>query len=87
MLSKKEHKESSPPSPSVPESDPIYRVRTYDANTGGYSAQEGIAEYVTGFRGLLNAVRELRSWGYPANRNAFDSDPAVLIERVSPEAE
>ncbi len=69
------------------ESPREYRVRTWDVETNEYSAQEGIAEYVRGFAGLLSAVRELKANGYPCDRTKHGgSDPSVLIERIDEEA-
>jgi len=64
--------------------EPQYRARTWDTEREEFTAQDGIPEYVSGFRGLLGAVRLLRENGYPANRDRYGSDPSVLIERLPP---
>ncbi len=71
----------TPNTPSA-SADPQYRVRTYDVNLGEYTKQDGVPEIVTGTRGLIGAIRLLRSLGYPCDRTADGSDPSVLIERV-----
>lgn len=72
-------------SPESPEA--TYRVLTWDPNSEEYTPQDGIPELVTGFRGLLMAVRLLKKAGYEAYRTHCDSDSSVLIERVSPDCE
>ena len=64
-----------------------YSIRTWDGEANAYTKQAGVPEIVTGmFPGLRDAIRALRLIGYPCNRSQYDSDPAGLIERVSPEA-
>lgn len=73
-------------SKETPSAERTYRVVTYDATLGEYTKQDGVPEIVTGIRGLISAVRLLRGMGYPADRNAHGSDPAVLIERIDSSA-
>ncbi len=60
-----------------------YSILTWDTNLEKYTPQDGVPELVTGFRGLIAAIRLLREAGYSADRNHCSSDPAVLIEKVS----
>lgn len=62
-----------------------YRIRTWDQDRECYTPQIGLPEYVDGFAGLRNAIRELRRMLYTAHRtgnsrDGHDSDSYVLIE-------
>ena len=70
---------------------PTYNVRTWDAELGEYTPQEGMRNPCLGvdILGLRRALRELRAeCGYTCNRvrlpgGDYDSDPAVLVERAA----
>lgn len=69
---------------SSPAEQPEYNVLTWDPERNDFTPQDGIPTPVTGFSGLRRAIKALRLEGYTAHRTAHDSDPSVLIERVSP---
>ena len=77
------HRLTGEPTPDYQEAE--YRIRTYDVEAGDYTPQDGIPEIVTGFRGLLMALRLLKAEGYSCDRRKHGgSDPSVLVERISP---
>lgn len=49
--------------------EPLYSVRTWDAETNGFTTQEGLSvpSLNVTWRGLLAVLRELRSMGYSAH--------------------
>jgi hypothetical protein len=66
-----------------------YRVLTYHCESGTYTPQVGLPEFVDGFGGLRGAIRALRECGYAADTwgtgnsiRGRTSDSAVWIERV-----
>ena len=65
-----------------------YNVLTWDACAGQYTEQAGLSVPAVSvpWRGMLCALRELRTRGYTCHRvrypdGSIDSDPAVLVER------
>lgn len=70
--------------------EPRYKVWTWDADGQAFTPQVGVRCGPHTIWGLKRALRKLQSMGYPCNRSHpwglrgdTESDPSVLVERVS----
>lgn len=65
-------------------SQPTYRVRTYDCESGSYTKHSDESERLD-IHGVRRVLRDLRDhFGYSAEYSSHGSgDPAILVERLS----
>lgn len=65
----------------------LYNVKTYDAESGEFTPQEGLTVPSQGIPiwGVRTVLKELRAMGYPCDytsRPGHSGDPAVLVEAL-----